>query len=407
MTARINLRAWIVPVALAVLLLGGLAIRLAVLPIPGHYGDSVVTTRWAENMARYGPWHFYEHDGAVYPALLYVYWPLGVLFDGETLARVVKGLSIPFDLELGVVVYFVARRMVGPIRALIAPAVYLLNPGVILAGPLWGQIDAAGALVYLLALLAAVGGRFGLAGGLGMLATLIKPQFGLAALPIGILAIVAWYRSGKIGPLLWTFNAAIVTYLAVAIPLRLDPVSFVSRAAGVAVDKPYTSANAPNLWGVLVGYKLPDAHYVVIGGVLLALGLAASLIPLRFRRDLVSVLAVGLFLVLAFYLLPTRIHERYLFPAIALLAPLAAASWRVFGATMVMTVVFALTMLYALADTTSFKLPPGIETVLLSRTAVIWIGMTLMATAVALVILLPWRISPPEPIAVEASAPPG
>ena len=52
-------------VALVALLIAGLAIRLAVLDSTGHYGDSFVNGRWADNMATYGPWNFYRHDGAL------------------------------------------------------------------------------------------------------------------------------------------------------------------------------------------------------------------------------------------------------------------------------------------------------------------------------------------------------
>lgn len=376
------------PLGLGLLLLVGLAVRLALLDVPGHYGDSVVMSRWAEHMAEFGPWRFYQHDGAVYPALLYAFWPLGVLLDGADLARAIKGLSIPFDLALGVVVYLAARQMVGSIRALIAPAVYLLNPAVLLAGPVWGQVDAAGALAYLGALLAVAGRRFRAAGALGALAMLIKPQFGLVALPIGFLAVIAWRTTGRYAPIVNGLLGAIVMYLLVAIPLRLDPITHVGRALSIAGDKPWTSVNAPNLWGVLVGYGISDAPYVVIGAGLLLLGLVAALLPLRRRQDLPIVLAVGLFVVFAFYLLPTRVHERYLFPAIALLAPLAATSWRVLAATLLVTAAFALTLLYGLVDTTPFSLPAPMEDLLLSRTAVVWIGMTLIATAATLVLLL-------------------
>ena len=59
-------------------------------------------------MARYGPSDFYQHDGALYPALLYAYWPIGVLLDGAAQARAIKGISIPFDLAIGVVAYVAA-----------------------------------------------------------------------------------------------------------------------------------------------------------------------------------------------------------------------------------------------------------------------------------------------------------
>ena len=189
---------WIV---LAVLLIAGLWIRLAVLDSKGHYGDALVIGRWTDNMARFGPWDFYRHDSALYPALLYAYWPIGVLLDGAAQARAVKGVSIPFDLVISVVAYLAARRMVGPWRALVAPAVYLFNPAVLLAGPVWGQVDAAGALAYVLALLALAGRRFGFAGAFTMVAMLIKPQFGLVLLPVAVVAIQRWRATRDWSPI--------------------------------------------------------------------------------------------------------------------------------------------------------------------------------------------------------------
>jgi Gpi18-like mannosyltransferase len=184
------LRAHWTVLVLAGLLLAGLVIRLVVLNIPGHYGDIAVTSRWAERMAQYGPWDFYQRDASVYPALLYFYWPLGALFDGDALLRAVKGLSIPFDLALAIVLYAIARRLTSDGRALLAPAIYLFNPAVLLAGPIWGQVDAAGALAYVGALWAVAAGRYSAAGALAVVAALVKPQFGLVALPVIAVAIL-------------------------------------------------------------------------------------------------------------------------------------------------------------------------------------------------------------------------
>ena len=372
------------------LLLVGLAIRLVVVDWPGHDGDTHITARWAENMARYGPWNFYEHDRADYQALLYVYWPLGVLFDGDALVRAVKGLSIPFDMALGVLLYFVALRFTRSPRALLAPALYLLNPAVLLAGPVWGQVDAASALAYLAALLAVAAGWYPAAGALAVLAMLTKPQAGLVALPVAVVAFLRGRRraAGTASPLVRVAVGALVAYVVVAGPLRLDPSRFVERVMTVGALKPSTSLNAPNLWGMLVGYAVPDGPLFWVGAILLLIGLVVALLPLRRRQDLSTILTVGLFVVFAFYFLPTRVHERYLFPAMALLAPMAAANWRVFGGYLFMTAGFALTILYALVTTTPFGLPRSVELLLVSRTSAIWIGLTLMATAATLAILL-------------------
>ena len=383
------------------LLVAGLALRLAMLDSEGHGGDAIVMGRWADNMARYGPWHFYEHDGALYPALLYAYWPIGVFFDGVDQARAIKGLSIPFDLLVAVVLYFATARMVGAGRALIAPALYLFNPAVLLAGPVWGQVDAAGTLAMLVALLALAGGRFGIAGAATMVALMIKPQFGLVLLPVVTVAVIRWRATGSSAPLIRGAIGSVAAYVAVALPLRLDPITYGGFVIGAGSFKQISSANAANIWGLLHGYKIPDGGLVYVGAALLLIGLVAAMLPLRRRQDLATVLAVGLFVAFAFYFLPTRVHERYLFPAMAILAPLAAVSWRVLVAYLLLTAGFAASMLYALVDTTPFTFWAWLDDLVTQPVARIWISLTLIATAATLVLLLvpprvPAALSVPE-----------
>jgi Gpi18-like mannosyltransferase len=385
---------------LAVLVVAGLIVRLAVLKIPGHAGDIAVTARWAARMAQYGPWDFYEHDASVYPALLYFYWPLGALFHGDSLQHAIKGLSIPFDLGLAIVLYAIACRLTNERRALLAPALYLFNPAVLLAGPIWGQVDAAGALAYVAALWAVAAGRYSAAGALAVLAGLVKPQFWLVALPVMLVAILRGRHRAGWRPLTLLGLGAVAAYVVVALPLRLTPALYLERVQYIGSLQPSTSLNAPNFWGMLIGYKIPDGGLFWVGAGLLLIGLIMALQPLSRRQDLATILAVGLFVVFAFYFLPTRVHERYLFTAMAVLAPLAAANWRVLGAYLILTAAFALTIIYGLATTTSFSLPADIKHLLVQRTAVVWIGLTMLGVAAVLVVLLiqrPLRSAPTSP----------
>jgi hypothetical protein len=174
--------------------------------------------------------------------------------------------------------------------------------------------------------------------------------------------------------------------------LRLDPISFAGKVIESGGFKQMSSANAANIWGLVHGYKLPDGGLVYIGAGLLLIGLAASLLPLRRRHDLAAILAVGVFVVFAFYFLPTRVHERYLFPAMAVLAPLAATSWRVLVAYLLLTAGFAASMLYALVDTTPFTFWPWLDDLVTQPGARIWISLTLIVTAASLVLLLRPRV---------------
>jgi len=97
-------RPLLVPLLLAALLLLAVGIRIPAIGITGHTGDVYVFSTWAERMAAVGPLHFYEGSGSIYPALLYLYWPLGVAFDGDTLNVAIKALAIPFDVAVGLLV---------------------------------------------------------------------------------------------------------------------------------------------------------------------------------------------------------------------------------------------------------------------------------------------------------------
>ena len=369
------------------MLIAGVALRLGLLGVPGHGGDVEVQSRWAEVLAGYGPGQFYQHDSAIYPALLYAYWPIGVLFDGDALALAVKALSIPFDLAISLALYAIGLRF-GAWRALLGPALYFFNPAVLLAGPVWGQVDAAGTLAYLLALLALASGRFGTAGALTMVAALTKPQFGLVGIPVAAVALIRWRHDRNPAPVVRGVLGAVAAFAVICVPLKLNPVAWIGKVADTASFQPMSSLNAPNLWGVLVGYKVPDGGLVWIGGLLLLLGLAAALLPLRRRQDLTTILISGLFVIFAFYFLPTRVHERYLLPAMAVLAPFAVANGRILLGYLLLSAAFAMALLFGLVSTTSFRLAEPWQGLLLQRATSVYVGLTMLATAATLVLLL-------------------
>jgi dolichyl-phosphate-mannose-protein mannosyltransferase len=381
-------RQLLAPILLGAVLLLAIAIRVPAVAVTGHTGDVHVVANWAERMAAVGPLQYYQPNGSIYPALLYVYWPLGAMFDGDALNVAIKALSIPFDIAVGLLLFFIVRPRAGDVAAVGAAALYLLNPGVILAGPVWGQIDAAGTLVFVATLVAAAARRYVLAGALGMIAGLIKPQFGMVLLPVLLLAILAWRERRGWWPAIGVVAGSVAAYVVIAGPLLLSPIQHLQNIAEVTGIRPDASVLAPNLWALLVGYDVPDTGYTLLGGALLLAGLAAAQLPLFGKRDLRALLVVGAFIVFAFYFLPTRVHERYLFPAMAVLAPLAAVSGRVLIAYVALALSFAESILYALVATTPFSLPRNWEAVLVTRDTVVWLSLAMIGSAAVLVVLL-------------------
>ncbi|MCX8154176.1 MAG: hypothetical protein N3E52_07065, partial [Candidatus Bathyarchaeota archaeon] len=84
----------------------------------------------------------------------------------------------------------------------------------------------------------------------------------------------------------------------------------------------YTSVNAFNLWG-LGGLWVPDQGFFILGWVLFGCLSTFTIYVLYNRFDkageLLAIFAAYM-LFFGFFMLPTRIHERYLFPAISMLA---------------------------------------------------------------------------------------
>ena len=389
------------------LLMAALVVRLLLVLVPGHNGDVSVMAGWAGNLADHGPLSFYDRSVSVYPALLYVLWPLGTALNGPPLDTAIKALSIPFDLGLGIAIALVTARIASRRAAFWATALYLFNPGVLLAGPAWGQVDAAGTLAFLLALVASAARRHALAGGLAMLAGLLKPQFGLVLLPVLVVAVRQAVRTRRRGPPLEVVLAAVGVYALVALPLRLDPIRYAGELASVTNNLPDASLFAMNPWGLLLGFETPDQGFALLGAVLLLAGLLLAVLPILRRADLPTLLACGAFVAFAFYFLPTRVHERYLFPVFAVLAPVAVGSLPRLVAYIGLSLAFGAAMLYALVVVTPFSLPDVIERPLLTPFAIWTMGIALMGFALCWVVLAwrpPWR-SPPAsaPEAVEAS----
>lgn len=259
--------------------------------------------------------------------------------------------------------------------ALGVAALYLFNPVPWYDSALWGQVDALGALVVLGAVLALVGGWSESAAALAVLAALVKPQFGLVLAPIvgvvllrrhvvvpgsgprprvGSERLTSWFVEEQ-GP--WRFVSSVAAGLAVLfvviVPFNLDIVGLVRLVVSTAGEYHYLTVNAYNPWALIAdpgGASLAHAGTwsddlvpllgplpgFAIGAILLLAGIALGVLQVAWRDDRRSILLAAAFLSLAFFVLPTRVHERYLFPIFVFLPLLALTSRRWLVATVVL-----------------------------------------------------------------------
>ena len=365
---------------LIAILIAGAAIRLAAIAAgPGYPFDVVTFQRWAARMAAGGPASFY--DPALFadypPGLLYLLWPLGALPGGPP-PEIVRAIGIPFDLAIAVVAFAVVRRLRGDRAGLVAAAAYGLDPAPALAGPYWGQVDAVAVLPLILSLVAAAAGRSALAGALGAVAALVKPQLavGLATL------FVAWatraVRRGERGSLARLVGGAAATALVIALPFGLTVEKIAAIVRDATSTHPFSSLFAFNVWALVTGFAVPDDTTILgLPARVWGLGLVAIAFALVWARtaalaasgrgpfpdELALLLAMTTLATLVLYELPTRIHERYLLPAVALLVPFAFASRRAAIAYVVFSVVLAVSVLFAFThqEQTGVRATPVLE----------------------------------------------
>ncbi len=371
--------------AVLVVLALGLALRLIIaylLPGSGFEVDLGAFRYWASNLASQGPNGFYDRDffHDYTPGYLYVLWLVGIV--GHALGGVGDLIKIPpilADVAVGWLAWSMVRELGGRDRlALAAAAVAVLNPISWFDSVVWGQADAFGVVFVLLGLRELWRDRPERAAIYTVIAAIIKPQLGILIPLVAVVTIrrALWpaggfgdaERTGRPVRILTTGLAGFLTAAILCLPFGLSVIEFSSQApfvssgllrqvAVAAGGYPYLTVNAYNPWALVpgnLGDSLANAGLwvcdyagtatdcgsgtavfgpipaVVIGTTLLLAAIALVLWVVARRPDRLTLLVGLAVLALAFFVVPTRVHERYGYPFFAMGVILAAISvrWR-------------------------------------------------------------------------------
>ena len=370
----------------------GLLLRVAIagpyLPFSGFRVDVGDFAIWANRLAASGPGEFYQpgYLADYPPGYMYVLWLLGGIarfFQPILGVSITPGLvKIPgmlADAGVAWLLFVYARRFgdrwlgswSGERLGLVAVVIYLFNPGTIFDSAVWGQVDSVGTLVLLATLYVLARGWTEAAAAGAVLAMLVKFQFGFL---IPLVAIVGIKRhlfgrssdpeqAGRRDPLriLTSLAAGLGTLVLVILPFRLaiwapsDPnLSLVDRFIAASNTYQGLTVNAFNLWrnpwtglgdvyrwgcdslpptcadgsGIAFSLGSMPVSWQLVGAILFGIAALIALWTVARRDDPAGLLVGALTLAVAFFALPTRVHERYLFPALALAAPLVARTWK-------------------------------------------------------------------------------
>ncbi len=362
-------------------------IRVALIPLQGYESDLNLFKFWAAHLAVNGfvgletlpdsPVSVFPSYALYFPVL----WVVGKLWvafmpptsyvlptsAGNLLVPaielfslwgtiVVKIPSLVADFAMGFTIFQWARRVVGEPWATRALALALLNPAMIYVTAYWGQTDSIHSLLIVVAFLALTWGRPLLAFLAIGSAVFIKPQ-SVIFFPVLAVALVSRFSLKD----LMRYGAASALLIALALGFIFSKTPMHSIAQGlrhVSVAYPYLSKGAINIWApwqARVGMTVDDRLIVMgmtmrtWGLVLLGVMIMFLLLAMRRRaKDTAVVFAAATLSGMAFFLLPTEMHERYLYPIFPLLTLLVVLRPRLLGVWAILSAAFLANLLFVL-----------------------------------------------------------
>ena len=385
------------PWFLAGVVAAGFVLRLALISDRGFTTDISTFEFWATSLAEHGFAHFYAGAGfADYPpGYLYVLAALGHVWEaffkaGDSghyvvLALLVKVPAIVADACVGILLYSVTRRFALTGWALGASALYLLNPAVIFNSAAWGQVDSVAAGLALLAIYCLLRSDHGAPDRIDWWVVaawpaiasslLIKPQAAVV-LPVMLaftLVDPARRRSRTVAS-----SVGIALGLALAIGLTepfhpSNPVEalawLLQRYAFGSSVYAFNSVNAFNLWAIRGQLWQPDTAPLTAFGWLslgpqylwglVLLGGALGLVLWRYVRAKTSraLLESCAIATLAFFVLSTRMHERYSFDGLLFTIACIPFAARYLRGAIVLSLVLLANLQYALQYLQAMQVP--------------------------------------------------
>jgi len=339
----------------------GLAIALALhlllisLPIAFEI-DMNLYKAWSIDIVKQGIGNFYGYSNCDYPpAFLYVLWAIGKIYqifdptfshsdrspEGLLLAAMIKLPSVLADTGAAFLIAQILKPQTSEAKAYKLGLLYAFNPLILFVSAVWGQIDGLMTFLMLLAFYLLQQNHLIRAGILIAVMVIIKPQ-GLFLVPFLIFS--QWFRQDwwkwgaiAVGSLTTIWLLVLPFYGIAANGIATPFLLLYQRLQGTADYYDFASVNAFNGWGwanwerdyeTFLGISYKVIGLVLLGILLVWLGLFIyqqrhsgddSINSSGNNNFLANGLAAATML-FGFFILPTRMHERYMLYSLGFLA---------------------------------------------------------------------------------------
>lgn len=306
-----------------------LAFRIALFSLPSFRIDMADWMAWFSRLQQVGPPNFYSQNyfSDYFPGYLYILWFSGLLFkllsipiNSQVFEVFIKGITTLFDVGTAYYIFKICSNYANRWKYF-APLLYLLNPAVIFNSSVWGQIDGVFTFFLISSSYFLIEKKKILGSGLlSSLGVLIKPQ----SLALVFVWIVWGFKKFPKTNLLKSGVYGFLIFLLLSLPFfPKNPIfGILGLATGSQNVYKYTSLYAFNFWALFDWWKPDNTTFILTyeaWGIIL-FGISILLIVFSIIKNKIKggqyYLAASLSF-FSFFLLLTRMHERYLFPFLA------------------------------------------------------------------------------------------
>lgn len=293
---------------------------------------------WAKSVFEEGISRFYYLDMFTDypPGYMYILWFIGGIMkfcglESFASAPAVILLKLPAmicDLLIGYIIYKVAVKYTKHSYALLFSAVFMFNPAVLIDSATWGQVDSVYTLFVVLMCYFVTEKKLPIAYFVFAAGILIKPQT-LIFTPVLIYGIIDQvflndFSWKKMFTQLGIGLGAIAALVLAAVPFSLEKV--IPQYVDTLGQYEYASVNAYNLWALLgKNWSSQDDIFMFLSyknwGTLfiIATVVVSAFFCLKNKERESRYYLSGAFIVTSVFMLSARMHERYMYPVMALL----------------------------------------------------------------------------------------
>src|SRR5258706_3054733 len=306
-------------------------VRLLFSFLPSFGFDMGSWLGWANRLSSLGFGKFYTDESWTQytPGFMYYLWAIGKLGWVSELA--IKIPTMIADIGVGDLIWSLVKKVNSKL-AILCFFLYTLNPVVIFDGSIWGQIDGILTLMLLLSAFVLIERKsLFLSTVFWSVAFLIKPQ-SIAVLPA--ILMITFVKKTRFKELVLSGLGGLSLLFLLSWPFFIkNPIlGLPQQILKMGNYYSYTSVFAFNIWS-WVGFWKPDTSLFLgislakWGVILLVAAISTALYIFRNKLDKKNnqyfLLAI---LSLCFFVFPTKVHERYLFPFFAFLLTSAGLS---------------------------------------------------------------------------------